>query len=121
MGVYSWYVTNPEVLTPQSASVLHMFPEAVEGFASFGEEYERQAFVYFLVGIFIPFFVERILVTHSHSHSASFFKDDNEAPARSSVGVYLLMLMLSIHSLIEGMFHFATINDQVLRLAYKTT
>eukprot|EP01127_Copromyxa_protea_P005212 TRINITY_DN1511_c0_g1_i1.p2 TRINITY_DN1511_c0_g1~~TRINITY_DN1511_c0_g1_i1.p2 ORF type:complete len:239 (-),score=55.91 TRINITY_DN1511_c0_g1_i1:51-767(-) len=79
-----------------------MFPESVEGFADFGEEYEKQAFVYFLVGIIIPFFVERILVTHSHSHSGFFKDDDEEAPARSTIGVYLLMLMLSIHSFIEG-------------------
>lgn len=81
-----------------------MFPEAVEGFESFGEEYEKHAFIYFLVGIIIPFFVERVLVPHSHSHSG-LFEEKNEGPVRSTVGVYLLMLMLSIHSFIEGMVY----------------
>jgi zinc transporter ZupT len=83
-----------------------MFPEAVEGFASFGEAYEKQAFIYFLVGIIIPFFVERILVPHSHSHSG-LFHDTTDVPYRSVISVYLLMLMLSIHSFIEGKNSFA--------------
>lgn len=80
-----------------------MLPEAVEGFASFGEEYEKHAFIFFLVGIIIPFFVERILVTHSHSPIGLF--DNSEESSRSTISVYLLMLMLSIHSFIEGSLH----------------
>eukprot|EP01126_Amoeba_proteus_P061425 TRINITY_DN8246_c0_g3_i3.p1 TRINITY_DN8246_c0_g3~~TRINITY_DN8246_c0_g3_i3.p1 ORF type:complete len:276 (+),score=50.76 TRINITY_DN8246_c0_g3_i3:171-998(+) len=82
-----------------SAALLHMFPESVEGFSSLGNYYERHAYIFFIVGLLIPFFVERVLISsHSHSHLGT-----TEDKFSSTISAYFFMFALSVHSLIEGM------------------
>lgn len=85
-----------------AAAFVHMLAESVEGFEELGV-HDKSAFLYCMAGIFIPFFVEKLLFSRYSQTSVIL-----EAGAKSSTGmkstihIYLLLLMLSIHSLIEG-------------------
>jgi len=81
-----------------AAAITHLLPEAVEGFLGMGEAYERHAYFFCLLGILIPFLVERVLIK-KHSHEVVFGIDTT---SNSLLSVYLLLCMLAVHSFIEG-------------------
>jgi len=82
-----------------AAALVHLLPEAVEGFQRLDPSYERHAYVFCLVGIFLPFLVERVLIKN---HNHEFLILPGDATTKSILSVYLLMILLSVHSTIEG-------------------
>lgn len=69
--------------------------EANEGFAKLGHDYEKSGAYYFLIGLLIPLFVEKVLMKHD-AHDAF-----NEM-GKSLLSLYMMLSLLSVHSLIEG-------------------
>jgi len=105
-----------------AAGIAHMFPEAVEGF----EKLELKttiplAYVFCMSGMLGTFFFEKVLVSGRHNHGAippleesSEDKEENRSESRDEASLsrgivkteksnsWLLPLLLSIHSLVEG-------------------
>jgi len=71
------------------------------------------AFIFFLIGLLIPFFIEKIIILNPHDHFESIVNEknpDNENQVKNeelvpsySIGIYILFFMLSIHAFIEGL------------------
>lgn len=76
-------------------ALVHLFVEANEGFAKLGHDYEKSGAYYFLIGLLIPLFVEKVLMKHD-AHDAF-----NEM-GKSLLSLYMMLSLLSVHSLIEG-------------------
>jgi len=91
-----------------------MLGESVEGFHKLEEQYEWHhfpyAYVLCIVGILGTLFVERISVSfHSHAlDETSYHHDHGHKPGdipsstNNSVNLYALAILLSVHSLVEG-------------------
>jgi zinc transporter 1/2/3 len=84
------------------AGLIHMLAEAVEGMREIGPQYEKQAYIYFIVGILLPFAVERIVMSQIDTASLISGMGDKEGSKKGSTSMYLLLLMLGVHALIEG-------------------
>jgi solute carrier family 39 (zinc transporter), member 1/2/3 len=81
------------------AGLIHMLPDAQAGFHAIdgGADYPWFA-LFCCVGFLLILFLEKVLVRHTHSHeeAPAFIKED------LSLYPYVLMLVLSIHSIITG-------------------
>jgi len=107
-----------------AAGIAHMFPEAVEGFEKLHLETKLPVpYILCMLGMLGTFFVEKVLVSGRHTHGATVQILDEAAEegtphtdeASLSRGIvksekgthvahaaWILPLLLSIHSLVEG-------------------
>lgn len=86
-----------------SAAFLHMLQESVEGFEKLPlKSHFPMAMFCTILGILIPFFIEKVVLGGKHDHAALLANDKEKND--SSLSMYVLWLMLGIHSIIEGMF-----------------
>lgn len=86
-----------------SAAFLHMLNESIEGFEALNlNTHFPIAMFSTVVGILIPFFVEKV-VLEQHDHY-NLFDSDSHKSFQSTLGMYALWMMLGVHSLIEGNF-----------------
>lgn len=84
-----------------SAAFLHMLQESVEGFSTLPlKTHFPLAMFCTVLGILLPFFVEKVLLGGHHDHAALMANDKGNNDG--GIGVYVLWLMLGVHSLIEG-------------------
>lgn len=84
-----------------SAAFLHMLQESVEGFQSLPlKTHFPMAMFCTLLGVLLPFFVERVVLGGHHDHAA--LLNSEKSKNESSLGIYVLWLMLGVHSIIEG-------------------
>lgn len=87
-----------------SAAFLHMLQESVEGFATLPiKTHFPLAMLCTVIGILIPFFIEKVVLGGNHDHAALLNADKSKSD--SGLGIYVLWLMLGVHSLIEGTCH----------------
>lgn len=92
-----------------SAAFLHMLQESIEGFESLGlKTHFPMAMFWTIVGIMIPFLIEKVILGQ-HDHNLIFFERQRSleegVPSKNSpqiFNMYMLWLMLGIHSFIEG-------------------
>ena len=96
-----------------AAGMTHMLKESIEGYEELRAENKWGPFPvpYFLciVGILGTFFIEKISTPHSemkHSHSFDMLdltpEQSSESKRETNVNMYILALLLSVHSIIEG-------------------
>ena len=84
-----------------SAAFLHMLQESVEGFATLPlKTHFPMAMFCTLLGILLPFFIEKVVLGGNHDHAALLNSDKSKGD--SGLGIYVLWLMLGLHSIIEG-------------------
>jgi zinc transporter 1/2/3 len=84
-----------------SAAFLHMLQESVEGFATLPlKTHFPLAMFTCVLGILIPFFIEKVVLGGRHDHAALLANDKSKG--ESGLGIYVLWLMLGVHSIIEG-------------------
>jgi zinc transporter 1/2/3 len=78
------------------AGLIHMLPDAQEGFKSIVGDTDYPWFALIcVVGFLFIFLLERVLLHHSHSHQV-------ESTPKLALYPYILMFILSIHSIIAG-------------------
>lgn len=94
-----------------SAAFLHMLHESIEGFEALKlKSHFPWAMFWTIIGVLIPFFVEKVLLgQHDHHHvflekqkSLEEGEGDKEVQQNQTFNMYMLWLMLGIHSFIEG-------------------
>jgi zinc transporter ZupT len=84
-----------------SAAFLHMLQESVEGFSTLPlKTHFPLAMFCTVLGILIPFFIEKVVLGGNHDHAALLNNDKSKND--SGLGIYVLWLMLGVHSIIEG-------------------
>lgn len=76
-----------------SAGLIHMLPDADEGFRNFGDF--PWAYLGCAIGFFIILFLERVVM---HSHDAI----SDSANHKNVFQIYILTVILSVHSIIAG-------------------
>ena len=101
-----------------SAAFLHMLQESVEGFATLPlKTHFPMAMFCTLLGVLIPFFIERVVLGGHHDHSA--LLNPEKSNSESSLGIYVLWLMLGVHSIIEGSFMSTSRNNTLFTLRFQ--
>jgi hypothetical protein len=90
-----------------AAAFSHMLTEALEGFEKLEWHTEFPVIMFFtVVGILIPFFIERIVMEHDHTaildRPRSADAGASETSTQQQFSIYALWLMLGVHSIIEG-------------------
>eukprot|EP01129_Flabellula_baltica_P007055 TRINITY_DN2706_c0_g1_i1.p1 TRINITY_DN2706_c0_g1~~TRINITY_DN2706_c0_g1_i1.p1 ORF type:complete len:321 (-),score=50.97 TRINITY_DN2706_c0_g1_i1:53-1015(-) len=83
-----------------SAGVLHMLMESVVGFEEIGYS-SNVPMLLFIGGILLPLFFENVVMSSGDNHHDIFLNNAHEG-IEGNFGVYLIMVMLSVHSLVEG-------------------
>lgn len=102
-----------------SAAFLHMLQESVEGFASLPlKTHFPLAMFCTVIGILIPFFIEKVVLGGHHDHSQLLNQD--KGAKDSGLGIYVLWLMLGVHSIIEGTYTSFKPRGNVMSLIIQT-
>lgn len=89
-----------------SAGFLHMLHESVEGFSNLPFKTHFPLAMFFtVIGILLPFFIEKVVLGGHHDHAALLTTDNagQKSNSENGLGMYVLWLMLGVHSIIEGM------------------
>ncbi len=74
------------------AGLLHMLPEAQDHFAELGSNVHVLGLLFVSLGFLLVLFLEKVLLT----------VDEDNAVASAGVSVYILIFVLSVHSVITG-------------------
>jgi zinc transporter ZupT len=97
-------------------ALVHLFAEANEGFEKLG--LEKYGYYYFIVGLLIPLFFEKVLIKQSGHHHSHHDLWKETLGKKSILSIYILLSLLAVHSFIEGTNHFSMLSN--LRLINST-
>ena len=100
-----------------SAAFLHMLQESVEGFSTLPlKTHFPLAMFCTVLGILIPFFIEKVALGGNHDHAALLNQD--KGGKDGGLGVYVLWLMLGVHSIIEGICSFTICYFSIVKILF---
>ncbi len=83
-----------------AAGLLHMLPDANEGFSQFGDF--PWAYLGCAIGFIMILFLERVVLAGHHAVAESLEKHSDEHERKLSFHLMILTLILSVHSIIAG-------------------